>query len=133
MYIIDLEMIDINSVLIWVFLFLAIYIVYFRGYLLKRNHKHKCLRCGNCCRLRVKLSDEEIKKIKGLGYDNFLSFNRYLKKTKGYCIFLKFNNGISSCSIQDSKPRICNTFPNKKGIFGERFDCRCKVFYKNLW
>ena len=107
---------------------LMLYVSVFREYVLNRR-RFKCLRCGNCCKLLVKPSKEEIEKIKKAGYKDFLDKKGYLKKVNGSCLFLKINKGLNYCSIQNIKPKICNDFPIKKGIFGKKADMRCKVYY----
>jgi len=103
------------------------YIFYFREFILARKEL-KCLRCGNCCRLRVRLSEEDIEKITKAGYKDFLDKNgKNLKRINGYCNFLELNNGMTSCKIEKLKPEICKKFPIGKGFFGKKIDIRCRT------
>jgi Fe-S-cluster containining protein len=90
-----------------------------------------CLRCGKCCKLKVRLSLEDIAMIKSKGHDNFYiveNGNFYFKRIYGYCVFLKFDNGFFACSIHDYKPDGCKEFPFKIVDKKKFFDPRCKVF-----
>jgi Fe-S-cluster containining protein len=109
---------------------IIIYFIFIHEHILARK-EHKCIRCGKCCRLRVDLSEEEISKIKKLGYKDFYTKNNHMKKINGNCVFLKFKNGISFCEIQNTaKPSICKNFPKKRGLFGKAYDYRCRSFWK---
>ena len=58
-------------------------------------------KCGECCsKLTVKLSSADIKKIKALGYEDFIEIDPFLpgpskyimkKLDNGWCVFLKKN------------------------------------------
>ncbi|HDD70936.1 MAG TPA: YkgJ family cysteine cluster protein [Candidatus Woesearchaeota archaeon] len=90
-----------------------------------------CLRCGRCCRLKVRLSLEDIARIRSAGFDDFFVVedeNFYLKRPYGYCIFLKYKDGQFSCAIHDIKPEGCKQFPFvvKEGEI--LFDPRCRAF-----
>jgi len=81
----------------------------------------KCIRCGDCCKIYVKISDEDIKQIESVGYKlndvaEFDSFDpssgKYaLRLIDGKCIFLKQKNNKYKCEIYDNRPKICRTFP----------------------
>lgn len=91
----------------------------------------KCLRCGKCRKFKVKLSLEDITRIKAKGHDDFYILeeeNFYFKRLHGYCVFLKFDDGLFTCSIQDYKPEGCKEFPFKIVNKEILFDPRCKVF-----
>jgi len=101
----------------------------------------KCDRfCGECCKkLLVQVGKEEIKKIKNLGYKDFLfedPFNKnrfFLKKNEnGWCTFLEKNKeGKYSCTIHKNRPKICNKYPffDKKPIKS----CLPEVLYPNVF
>jgi Fe-S-cluster containining protein len=109
---------------------IVIYFIFVRGYVLGRR-KFTCQRCGQCCRLTVNLTDEEINKIKKAGYKDFFTKNKELKKVNRYCVFLTLNNGITSCKLENSaKPSICKNFPLIHGLFGKKYDVRCNAFRK---
>ncbi|MBS3078680.1 YkgJ family cysteine cluster protein [Candidatus Pacearchaeota archaeon] len=119
--------IDIIIILIFVYIF------YFREFILAKR-EFKCLRCGNCCKLRVRLNKQDIKRIENAGYGDFLDKEgKNLKRINGYCKFLILDNGITSCRIQDLKPEICNGFPRGKGLFGKKVDIRCKACANKLY
>jgi Fe-S-cluster containining protein len=105
------------------------YIFYLREFVLAKRYGFKCQRCGNCCKLRVKMFPEDIKSLEETGHkkEDFLYKNKYLKKINGYCVFLTLNNGITSCSIENNKPYVCRRFPIGKGIFGKKIDIRCRT------
>jgi Fe-S-cluster containining protein len=114
---------------IWIItFFFCIYVLFLREYFLARR-KFKCKRCGQCCKLLVDLNEDDIRKIKKAGHADFISDKKCLKRVNGYCMFLVFRDGVSCCSIEDIKPKICRNFPNKKGIFGKKYDTRCKNFH----
>lgn len=103
-----------------------------RPYFLNKK-KFKCCRCGECCKLRVLLTKEEIEAIKKAGYSDFVDKDGWIKKKDKHCIFLKFKEGISYCKIEKIKPKICKDFPEKKGLFGKYRDIRCKTCVGRLW
>lgn len=109
-----------------------LYVLFIRPYVLARK-KFKCLRCGLCCGLKVKLSKEEIKKIKKAGYSDFITKHGYIKRKNKYCQFLKFKGNITECSLEKIKPKICKKFPEISGLFGKQIDVRCKTCHKKLW
>lgn len=77
-----------------------------------------CKQCGECCN-PPRLYKPDIERIKKLGYkeqdfiytDNFK--NNYLKNKKCRCMFLKKNKKIASCTIYNSRPRICRQYPSE--------------------
>src|SRR4030042_4353594 len=103
----------------------AIYLFFVREYLYARK-QFRCLRCGDCCRLRVRISPEDEDKLKKAGHLGFLDKKRFLNRTNGHCILLGVKNGIAECGIEKVKPEICRNFPEKKGLFGKRRDYRCR-------
>jgi Fe-S-cluster containining protein len=107
---------------------ISIYFLFIRQFVLKR-HKFQCLRCGNCCKLHVKLNKEDIEKMKKAGLKDFIEGNNWLKRINGNCKYLQMKNGVAGCSIDKVKPKICRTFPN----CGFSVDTRCKFFDKKVW
>jgi len=73
-------------------------------------------RCGLCCTLLVRLNPEDIARIKKLGSkeDSFVEHTSrkepILKRINGYCSFLKLEKGLASCTIYDSRPKICREY-----------------------
>ena len=121
------------ATLVIAFLFIVLLAVVFYQDFLKNfiysRKKFKCLRCGNCCKLKVKLYPEDITKIKKAGYKNFQE-GKYLKRINDYCMFLKIDNGKAVCKINDIKPRICEKYP-KFSLFNiPRVDTRCFFYHK---
>ena len=120
------------KIIVLLLILFFIYVVLFREYFLARR-KFKCKRCGNCCKLKVYLYKEDIKRIKKAGYHDFLDKNtNYMKRVNGYCKFLTLNKGIPSCSINGIKPKICVSYPMYRGIFGKKVDSRCHVFHGKI-
>ena len=119
---------DISSIIIDVAITLIIfYIFYFREFILARK-EFKCTRCGNCCKMIVRINQQDTERIEKAGYKDFLANNRKnLKRINGCCKFLMLKDGIFSCQIQDIKPEICKRFPIGKGLFGKKIDIRCKT------
>jgi Fe-S-cluster containining protein len=121
-----------------ILLSLCVYLLFIREYFLTR-HGFKCKRCGGCCKYLVTLTKGETDAIKKLGYRDFMSrggifgFNKYIRHANGYCMFLGFKDGITYCKLEDVKPRICRDFPCKKGLFGKKYDARCRNFYYKLY
>ncbi len=80
-------------------------------YLNKKNFK--CNQCGECCKIVVKVSKEEINKIKNKGYKDFLEIDPIkgkdyvLKRVNGICVFLTDNK----CEIYNIRPKICRLYP----------------------
>ena len=84
-----------------------------------------CLRCGNCCRRLVPLCEaDDLQRWRELGRDDILSRvqdepgGRYRFRTESpsgkptpSCPFLRQDNRIFSCAIQDVKPEICREYP----------------------
>jgi Fe-S-cluster containining protein len=111
----------------------TIYITLIRDYVLARR-KFECIRCGQCCKLKVKLSNKEIEKIKPLGYADFVDSKGYIKKQDASkdCFFLGREGNIPFCKIEKAKPKICRSFPIKKGPFGKKIDHRCKTCFGKI-
>ncbi len=115
--------------------FLALILLIFGGILFFRNYtvakNFKCIRCGKCCRLRVKPNEEDIKRIKKAGKKNFMN-EKFIKRVNEnrQCKFLKSKKGIARCSIYKNRPEICRKWPNSQGIFGKQVDPRCSCFLK---
>ena len=89
-------------------------------------------RCGLCCSLVVKLSEEDIKRIQGLGYkkdlfvEEIAKGKKALKRINGYCRFVVIKDGIATCTIYDHRPKVCREFVCiPKGMD----DCKLKRHY----
>ena len=112
----------------------AIYYFFIRGFVVSR-HEFSCGRCGLCCRLRVKLTAEDIERIEKAGHNkiDFLDGKGNLKRAaSGFCTFFAFDKGKAACIIHDAKPKICAGWPNKK-MLGVKFaDTRCCFYKKKL-
>jgi Fe-S-cluster containining protein len=94
-----------------------------RNFFLKFR-KFKCLRCGQCCRLRVSLSKEDIERLKKSGHKDFIENKNSLKRINGYCKFLEIKNGKARCSVYKSRPEVCRWWPVAKFLC----DGRCKSY-----
>jgi len=124
---------DLTSYILVVSVLFAIYVAFFRDFVLAKR-KFKCLRCGKCCKLRVNLNKDEIENLKRIGEKDFLDeSNNHIKRVNGYCKFLNFNDGTTSCNIENNKPLICRNFPVKKGFIFRTVDLRCQSFCGRLW
>ena len=78
----------------------------------------KCNRCGECCKIVVKLNEKEIKAINNSGYKDFLTKDPIkgknidcLKRINGNCVFLKKKGNKYSCEIYDIRPKTCRLYP----------------------
>lgn len=118
--------IEVISSLIIILFFL--YTLILRPILLRKK-KFKCLRCGKCCKLIVKLNKEDIEKLKRAGKKDFIHNGKYLKRYNGRCIFLKTKNNISTCTVERIKPRICRIWP----LYKYTSDIRCCSYAKKLF
>lgn len=95
-----------------------------------------CNQCGECCRIVVKLTNNEIKAIKEKSYKDFLvkdpikGKDYTLKRVSGNCVFLKDNK----CEIYETRPETCRKYPFlDKNI--KISSCKPKdvfPFYKNV-
>lgn len=95
------------------------------------KNSFECEHCGKCCKPLVSLSDEDVGKIKDLGYaesdfvieDHFDVSGKVLKQVKNQCLFLVINEeGRSSCRIYDDRPGVCRKYP----FFGVKTLETCK-------
>lgn len=118
----------IREFIIIVCLAVIFYILYFRAFILRRK-KFRCLRCGHCCRLLVKLSKKDIQRLKANNEKKFMDKKTYLKKINGYCKFLIIKNGKATCSIYSYRPDICKSWPLKNFWV----DLRCRYFSGKLF
>tara|TARA_Y100000310_G_C20682123_1_gene816608 strand:- start:1216 stop:1575 length:360 start_codon:yes stop_codon:yes gene_type:complete len=84
----------------------------------------KCTKCGECCRPRVKVSSEDISRIKELGLkeEEFVDFDekinsKILLQKNNLCMFLKKGERDEKgedtfvCSIYDHRPEVCKQYP----------------------
>jgi Fe-S-cluster containining protein len=115
-----------DLVILILFIF-VIYIVFFRQFVLRRR-KFKCLRCGRCCSLKVKLSKEDIKRLEKAGKKDFIEGKHWLKRINKYCQFLEIKNGKSRCLVYNSRPEICRNWPLKRFTT----DVRCSNYNGKL-
>ncbi len=114
---------QIDTIIMFILTFLVVYAFILRPFILKRR-KFKCLRCGQCCRLRVLLSKEDIKRLEKAGKKSFIEDKVWLKRKNGYCIFLEIKDGKAKCGVYKSRPKICQNWPIRKFAV----DVRCKSF-----
>jgi Fe-S-cluster containining protein len=75
-----------------------------------------CKKCGYCCTLAVKLSSDDVDRIKKKGYHegHFIEKRGHsdiLKMVNNYCIFLEIRQGIASCKVYDARPKKCIEYP----------------------
>ena len=119
------------------FLIAAVYTIFVHDLLRSTYHalrkkRFNCLRCGACCRLKVRLYPEDIAKLKAAGKKNFLEpKGNWLKRTPdGYCMFYKRDNskGIGICTVNHIKPSVCKNFPFYKTFGLPHADLRCNFF-----
>ena len=83
----------------------------------------KCKRCGYCCTLLPKLSEDDIARIEksGFGRDYFLEIGRMgdfrIKMADNKCIFLERDGNRFKCRIYEFRPEVCRIYPSyEKGI-----------------
>jgi|APIni6443716594_1056825.scaffolds.fasta_scaffold558557_2 Fe-S-cluster containining protein len=73
-------------------------------------------RCGLCCTLLVRLAKEDIARIRKLGHKESCfvardsSNSAILNRTNGYCRFLEIKEGIATCTIYESRPKVCREY-----------------------
>lgn len=70
-------------------------------------------RCGLCCSLLVRLSDDDIRMIMNQGHKDFVEKTpkvQVLRKINGYCTFVEIKKGVATCTIYDIRPKICEEF-----------------------
>jgi len=82
---------------------------------MKQKEKFKCIRCGKCCMLRIKISDKDIGSIEKKSYtdfiDNDIEGKKFIKRINGFCYFLTLDRGIASCKIYSVRPDGCRKYP----------------------
>ncbi len=72
----------------------------------------ECIRCGFCCHLDVKLTENDIQRLKAAGKKDFskqTDHGIFLKHIGNHCIFLDPKKKM--CKVYDSRPDICRRFP----------------------
>lgn len=90
-------------------------------------------RCGLCCSLIVRLSDEDINRIMTLGFSqDFFTHKKsngdiVLKDVNGYCRFVEIKDGIAKCTIYETRPHVCKDYVCVNE--GED-DCKLKRHYR---
>jgi Fe-S-cluster containining protein len=108
------------------------------AYLLRKK-EFKCTRCGECCKLLVRLKEHDIRRIAKLGHDpnkfvNIVDGDKRLKQVDGYCIFLLRKDGLARCTIYNVRPKICKDFPKIPTFSGKKgWDYRCHAFDIPKW
>ena len=75
-----------------------------------------CTECGYCCTLALRLSSDDIDRIKKLGpkesdFVEVRGATRHMKSVNNYCIFLEIQKGKARCQIYDARPRQCIDYP----------------------
>jgi Fe-S-cluster containining protein len=89
-------------------------------------------RCGLCCTLLVRLSQEDILRIRGAGFKDTLFVDLdsrkdpVLQRINGYCRFVKIEQGIATCTIYAARPKICRDYIC---VYPGEDDCRLKRHY----
>lgn len=112
-----MEAIILAYLLILTYLISALYFTIIKS-LINRYKKFKCVNCTKCCKLKVDLTNEDIKRINTkINYIDNSSGKKIIKRINGYCIFLNIKEGKSKCAIYNMRPEICRNFPKTK-IFG---------------
>jgi Fe-S-cluster containining protein len=125
---------NLSLVLAYVFVILVFFYLFFRRYILDfiiRKQKFSCLRCGSCCRLRVRLTPNEIRHLKAVTKEDFLEYTKgvpYIRRINNYCLFLSLDKGKSRCTIYNDRPNICRDYPKGEILGISTFDHRCRSF-----
>jgi Fe-S-cluster containining protein len=115
-------------------------------YLINRNNikelilgrkQFSCRRCGHCCRLLVRLYDNDIKRLEDAGYKQsefavMIKKKPYIKQKNRYCPWLEIKSGTARCTIYENRPKICREFPQKRIFRMPGYDCRCCSFNKKF-
>lgn len=86
-------------------------------YLGGKKGEFSCLRCGKCCKLDVRVSKSDVKRIEKKGYKDF-SNGGLLKKNGENCIFLEEKDGFHRCRVYKSRPDACRSWPFFKSFLG---------------
>jgi len=78
-----------------------------------------CKKCGYCCTLAVKLSSDDIDRIKRKGFHEghfieHMGQSRVLRMVNNYCIFLEIKKGIAGCQVYDARPKNCVEYPGTR-------------------
>ncbi|MCP4180190.1 MAG: YkgJ family cysteine cluster protein [bacterium] len=83
-----------------------------------------CQKCGACCKNHpyVEIFINEIhllEKLTGLDLEKFINIKEKNNKEyffkfqkNGDCFFLNNENGNHSCSVYESRPKICRNYPS---------------------
>ena len=101
--------------------------------LLIRKQNFKCIRCGSCCKLSVKLTKGDISSIRSKTKMDFIEYRKgvpYLMRKNNYCVFLSLDRGVAKCKIYKYRPKICRNFPKIKSLGITAWDHRCHSFKK---
>lgn len=91
-----------------------------------KKRTFECEKCGQCCKLIIKLTEKDITRIERAGHDkdSFLAKDPMveeigditapkdtIKQVDGYCFFLISEGNKKVCSIYPARPDICRTYP----------------------
>jgi len=93
--------------------------------------KFKCIRCGHCCLLVVRLTDKDVESFKKHKLDNHIEKKlgkTIIKRINNYCPFLIIEDGKSRCKIYKIRPLVCQKYPLYKKFFYTFKDHRCTSF-----
>ena len=87
----------------------------------------RCIRCGNSCRLIVKVSASDLKRISQAPHVKRTKFkmadyaepdafdpatgNHALRHVNGGCVFLGQDGTEATCKIYEDRPEICRLYP----------------------
>jgi len=84
----------------------------------KLKQGFKCIRCGNCCKIKAKLEDIDINRIKKVNDSDFYTVEEgryFLKLINHNCIFYSEKDKKGFCKIYNNRPEGCRKYP----FFGE--------------
>ncbi len=101
-----------------------------------------CSKCGQCCRMIVKLNQKDINRIKKLGHkeEDFVMNDplgakfKVLKQKNAICVFVKKENNNFVCSIYAHRPGVCKKYPFMK-LNCKIEDCKPKSWerWPKIW
>lgn len=94
----------------------------------------ECLRCGTCCTMhQAFVTGEDIKRITAYlkittdewereYNDSRWRYSQYnpIRHAKGACVFLRYEDGLATCTIQPVKPKCCRDWKPEP----DRKECR---------
>lgn len=85
------------------------------------RHEHGCIQCGTCCRGPITIIEDDLRRWAAQGRYDILfhvlldemiiePLPRHEQQTCRYLVPL-LGQGICACSIYDTRPAICASFP----------------------